>query len=338
MTTSRTEYTPTAEARKAMQSLLDSWASLIRSLRAYEREGDHYVIADGAEHYSRLTNACHGGFRTVSQLLCPVAPTGSPNATPVLESDADREARGWLHDLAKYVLLWSGRKPADHLGRPIVPVEAATTGERIIDRCVRRFALVMPATPAHPDTTLTPTAPPKSTETAPAATVAPGAAGEIGGAATSWQAIQGRLLVKRDAGEPYTSLRNLASELGCSEQMIRKAIERSQTLEGWRARSAESNAAPKASDLGVMVRDTARQRTEAAPDDYLPDDEVDTVFAILLDKAKPTERAKLNALNDEGRRALAKAYQEQNYDHEPSTVIQDEPGGRPQRVKQHKRV
>lgn len=158
------------------------------------------------------------------------------------------------------------------------------------------------------------------------------------GADADWESVQGCLLAKRERREPYTSLRMLANEFACSDATIRKAIDRSETLRGWRARSAEPKAACKATDLGAVVRDNTRQTTEPAPENVLPDDDVDATMARLIDQAKPDERAKLNALDDAGRRALVATYQSQNLDDEPSPLKPDKPGERPRKVKQHKRA
>ncbi len=160
----------------------------------------------------------------------------------------------------------------------------------------------------------------------------------IGGTDTDWKDVQGLLLAKRDRDEPYTSLRKLCRELKCSDATIRKAIDKSATLKGWQARSAGAKAAPKATDLGAVVRDNARQTTEPAPDDLLPDDDIQATMARLIDQAKPDERAKLNALDDAGRRALVATYQSQNLDDELSPLEPDKPGARPRKVLQHKRA
>lgn len=160
----------------------------------------------------------------------------------------------------------------------------------------------------------------------------------IGGTDTDWKDVQGRLLAKRERGEPYTSLRKLCSELGCSEATIRKAIGESETLTGWQARSRGPMTAPKATDLNAVVRANTRQTTEPALEDVLPDDDVDATMVRLLNQAKPAERAKLNALDNAGRRALVAAYQAQNLDAEPSPLEPDKPGEGPRKVRQHKRI
>lgn len=164
---------------------------------------------------------------------------------------------------------------------------------------------------------------------------APGVAG-IGGTDTDWKEIQGRLLAKREQSEKYTSVRRLAAELACSDATIRKAIDKSDTLKEWRARSAAPTAAPRATDLGAVVRDNTPQTKEPAPDDVLTDDDVDAVMARLIDQAKPDERAMLNAMNDAERRELVATCQAQNLDDEPSPLEPDKPGERSRLVRQHK--
>jgi hypothetical protein len=160
----------------------------------------------------------------------------------------------------------------------------------------------------------------------------------IGGTDTDWKDVQGRLLAKRSRGEPYTSLRKLKVELGCSDATIRKAIADSDELKGWKARSKATKAAPKATDLGAAVKENTRQTTEPAPDDFLPDDDVDATMRWLIEQAKPDERAKLNVLDDAGRRALVAEFQAQNLDAEPSPLEPDNPSKRPWKVKEFKRA
>jgi len=137
--------------------------------------------------------------------------------------------------------------------------------------------------------------------------------GNDGGPGTEWEIIQGLLLAKRERGEPYTTLRDLEKELGCrSYSMIRKAIGKSDTLKGWRSRRPGRTTAPKATGLDRVKQDDLHQTTEATPDDYLSDDDVDTAMALLIDQAAPEERARLNALDDAGRRALVAACEAQN--------------------------
>jgi hypothetical protein len=160
----------------------------------------------------------------------------------------------------------------------------------------------------------------------------------IGGTDTDWRTVQNQLLGKRERREPYTSYRKLAKELKCSDSTIRKAIDESELLRGWQARSAGSKAAPKATDLSVVVRDNKPQKAEPAPDDVLPDDEVDALMARLIEQASPSEQGKLRAMNQTQRRAMAAAYQAQNFDEEPSPLDTNAQSKQSRKVKLHKRA
>lgn len=155
---------------------------------------------------------------------------------------------------------------------------------------------------------------------------------------TDWHDIQKRLLAKRDRGEPFSSLRLLANELGCSDATIRKAIKKSDILQGWKKRSEGPKASPKAVSLSGVVGDSAPRSTEPAPDDVLSDDDVDATMARLINQARPDERAQLNALDEAGRRALVAQCQSQMLDDEPSPLKPDTPGERPRKVMHHKRA
>jgi len=158
------------------------------------------------------------------------------------------------------------------------------------------------------------------------------------GMAMIWKHVQGQLLAKQDRGEPCSAVRKLARELACSEATIAKAITKSKTLQGWKARSLGPKAAPKASSLSDVVTAERQQTSEPAPDDVLPDDDVDVLMACLIDEAKPEERAILNALDHHGRRRMAVTYQSQCRDREPSPLVPNNPHQRTLNVKQHKRV
>ena len=160
----------------------------------------------------------------------------------------------------------------------------------------------------------------------------------IGGTDTDWKDVQDKLLGKRDRGEPYTSERRLAEELGCSSGTISKAIDKSESLRGWVARHVGAKAAPKATGVDGAVADNTRQSTEPAPDDFLPPDDVDATMARLIEQANPEERAKLNTLDEAGRRELVATYQAQNLDDEPSPLETDPPGKRRRKVTAHKRA
>ena len=61
-------------------------------------------------------------------------------------------------------------------------------------------------------------------------------------------------------------------------------------------------------------------------------------MARLIDQARPDERAKLNALDNAGRRELVAMYQSQNLDDEPSPLARNKPGDWPLKVRQHKQA
>ena len=125
---------------------------------------------------------------------------------------------------------------------------------------------------------------------------------------TDWHDVQNRLLNLYKSGEAYTSQRELANRLRCSESTINKAVNDSAKLKGWMKRRARGT--PKAQSLNPVVMDIARSNVDD-PADVLTDDDVDSAFARLLEEAKPQERAKLNELDAGGRRKMANLYLKQ---------------------------
>lgn len=119
-----------------------------------------------------------------------------------------------------------------------------------------------------------------------------------------WRDVQRRLLEIRDRGEPYTSIAKLATELGCANATVKKAIDDSRELKGWQARHLESKRSPRATSMNDVVADNAEQSREADPTTNPELDDVDTVFARLIEEAKPEERAQLNSLDADKRREL----------------------------------
>ncbi len=137
-----------------------------------------------------------------------------------------------------------------------------------------------------------------------------------------WRDVQAKLIRLYGAGEAYTSQRDFAKRLGCSESTINKAINSSDRLKGWMARGGTP--LPNAQSLNEVVTDNTVSKSEDNPADHVPDDEVNRVMAILIQEAKTAEqRADLNGLNDEGRREIAKHYLEQ----EQERFIEDEASG-----------
>lgn len=127
-------------------------------------------------------------------------------------------------------------------------------------------------------------------------------------AETNWRDVQKRLLRLRDAGEPFTSQRDLAKRLNCSVGTIHKAVKDSEKLKGWAARAKGS---PKAQSLNEVTTDNTPSHRETDPADGPGDDEIDRVMGILIEQAKPAERAGLNELSADGRREMARLYLEQ---------------------------
>lgn len=125
---------------------------------------------------------------------------------------------------------------------------------------------------------------------------------------TDWRDVQGRLLRLLEAGEPFTSQRELAKRMSCSAATINKAVNSSARLRGWAARAKGS---PKAQSLNEVTTDNTPSQREGDPADHVPDDGVDRVMALLIEQAEPAERARLNELDTDGRRTMATLYLEQ---------------------------
>ncbi len=155
---------------------------------------------------------------------------------------------------------------------------------------------------------------------------------------TDWTVVQGQLLAKLDRGESFTPLRRLAVEMRCCDSTIRKAINKSPRLKAWQAQNGRRKAAPKAMRLNEVVNDTVAQAKERAPDDVLLDEDVDIVMNRLIQEARPEERARLNAMNQDDRRELVSCFLSQDRDSEPSPVQSGGPGQQSRGVRCHKRV
>ncbi len=155
---------------------------------------------------------------------------------------------------------------------------------------------------------------------------------------TDWRDVRDRLERMRKQGEKYTSQADLAKRVRCAKSTISKAIRNSPKLAKWMDKSRKDRAAPGVTELNEVVADNARQETEVDPSDVLTGDDVDTALARLIGQAKPEERAQLNALDDEKRRAMARLYYAQQRDEEPSPLDDDPPGRRAREVKHHKQV
>ncbi|QYK47941.1 MAG: hypothetical protein KF838_14260 [Phycisphaeraceae bacterium] len=132
--------------------------------------------------------------------------------------------------------------------------------------------------------------------------------------ATDWKQVQALLLAKRERGESYTDSRTLAKECGCSTGTVLKAIKASTLLRGWAKRSGQGAGSRKTQQMNEVVRDRATQRKEAAPDQYIPPEDVDATMAELVAQSKPAEQERLRALSPDQQRRIAQLYQEQQKD------------------------
>ncbi len=151
-----------------------------------------------------------------------------------------------------------------------------------------------------------------------------------------WQQVQERLQRLCALGESYVSQRQLADRMACSGSTVHKAISASPELTKWMVEARPRT--PRAVPFNEVVTDNTRQATETDPSDVMPDDDVDTLMAKLIEQAEPKERARLNELTDEQRRNLAKAYSEQKRDAEPSPLQEDLADRPPRNAKQFGRV
>jgi hypothetical protein len=136
------------------------------------------------------------------------------------------------------------------------------------------------------------------------------------GTGLSWQTARDRLIAIRRSGESFTSLRDLASRVGCSEGLIRKAIKSDVGLRAWSASSARTRrTATAATSLNHAIH-RVPQRREAAPDVDVADPDApcddDTVLQRLIEAASPSERARLHAMPTHELRSLLRLVGEQH--------------------------
>ena len=140
------------------------------------------------------------------------------------------------------------------------------------------------------------------------------------GTGLDWQTARDRLIALRRAGESFTSLRDLAARVGCSEGLIRKAIKSDTGLRAWAAETKRTRrTAPAATSLNHAIR-RVPQRREAAPDVDIADSDApaddDAVLQRLIDAASPSERARLHAMPPDQLRSLLRLVGEQHADHD----------------------
>lgn len=127
-----------------------------------------------------------------------------------------------------------------------------------------------------------------------------------------WQDVQTRLLAFREADKPYTSLEDLAGRLGCALSTVKKAIDDSETLQGWKERGKAERGSDSTRTLSAVDQDSIAQRTEPKPFEAATlSDEDDAILSRLKREAKTDEqRAKIDALTPEQRRGIIDAYRQ----------------------------
>ena len=138
------------------------------------------------------------------------------------------------------------------------------------------------------------------------------------GTGLDWQTARDRLVAIRRQGESFTSLRDLAARVGCSEGLIRKAIKQDVGLRAWAAESKRTRrTAPTATGLERAIHRTP-QRREAAPElatvEAEEADDTDVLLQRLIDAASPAERARLHAMPEEQRMSLLRLMRDQDED------------------------
>jgi hypothetical protein len=181
-------------------------------------------------------------------------------------------------------------------GSPVAAVEAFAKEMALINqapllaiRAVMELGLELDEPPATQPATTAITPP-----TTPAVEPTPDQPKPAIGTGLDWQTARDRLIALRRAGESFTSLRNLAVRVGCSEGLIRKAIKSDVGLRAWTASTSRTRrTAPAATSLDHTIRRTA-QRREAAPDIDAADSNApaddDAVLQRLIEAASPSER------------------------------------------------
>src|SRR5262249_27773469 len=106
----------------------------------------------------------------------------------------------------------------------------------------------------------------------------------------SWQEAAERMKRLRAQGEPWTSQKKLADQLGCSSATINKAIEKTPELQSWA--KPQTVALPKAQSLNDVVMDRTAQGRELDPED-----EVAIREYLEREDLTPDKRAFFNGLS-----------------------------------------
>ena len=108
----------------------------------------------------------------------------------------------------------------------------------------------------------------------------------------TWQEVAERLRCKRTSGEPYTSQRKLAAQIGSSEATVNRAIRETKLLHAWAGKNRKKTASPRAQSLNEVVTDRASQSTELDPAD-------DAAIREFIEKSDPETKAWFLALSTE---------------------------------------
>jgi hypothetical protein len=207
-------------------------------------------------------------------------------------------------------------------GPPVAAVEAFAKEMALINQApLLAIRAVMELGQEIDDPTVSPRAAPAAeAPIAPAVEPTPDQPSPAIGTGLSWQTAHDRLIALRHAGESFTSLRDLAARVGCSEGLIRKAIKSDVGLRAWAAEAKRTRrTAPAAIGLEHVAR-RVQQRREAAPDVDVADSDApaddDAVLQRLIDAASPSERARLHAMPPDQLRSLLRLVGEQHADHD----------------------
>ena len=138
------------------------------------------------------------------------------------------------------------------------------------------------------------------------------------GTGLDWQTARDRLVAIRRQGESFTSLRDLAARVGCSEGLIRKAIKQDVGLRAWVAEAKRTRrTAPAATGLERAIHRTPQRREEApelAAVEAEETNDTDVLLQRLIDAASPAERARLHAMPEEQRMSLLRLMRDQDED------------------------
>jgi hypothetical protein len=207
-------------------------------------------------------------------------------------------------------------------GPPVAAVEAFAKEMALINQApLLAIRAVMELGQEIDDPTVSPCAAPAAeAPIAPAAEPTPEQTRPSIGTGLNWQTARDRLIAIRGAGGSFTSLRDLAARVGCSEGLIRKAIKGDTGLRAWAASASRTRrTAPAATSLDHAIRRVPQGR-EAAPDVDIADSDApaddDAVLQRLIEAASPSERARLHAMPPDQLRSLLRLVGEQHADHD----------------------